>query len=203
MGTVVELPVRAAATDTALVEAALAGDMRAREALFRRHARSATGLALRLLGRDNEVDDVVQDAYVIALDRLHTLLDPEAFGGFLAGILVHRVRRVLRRRRIARRIGLLPAAEPLDVSAFVSRSAPAEVIAELTAVYAIVEQLPTDERVALLLRRVEGLPLEEVARVVGCSLATVKRKISAAEATLERSYGAPVSKRGRRERGAS
>jgi len=166
------------------VVSARAGEAWAREALFRRHARLANGLAFRLLGRDQEVDDIVQDAYVIVLARLHRLADPQAFASFLASIIVHCTRRVLRRRRLARRLGLVPAANPVDPAVFLASSAPPDVVAELRSIYAVVDDLPTDERVALLLRRVEGLPLDEVASLCGCSLATAKRRIAAAEQRL-------------------
>ena len=195
MGTVVELSLRPSAgpSDAALVEAARAGDRAAQEALFRRHARMANGLAFRLLGSAQDVDDVVQDAYVIAFDRLRALKDPQAFAAFLGGIVVRRVRRVVRRRRLARRLGLLPESEPLDVSAFVAPGASAQVIAELAAVYRLIERLPTDERLALILRRVEGLSIDEVARACDCSPATAKRRVAAAEARLELQTAEPAA----------
>src|SRR5688572_10280541 len=54
-------------TDAALVVAARAGEDWAREALFRRHAPMVAGMAFRLLGRDEDVDDLVQDSFVEAL----------------------------------------------------------------------------------------------------------------------------------------
>lgn len=194
MATVTRLPTRPVAgpPDAELVASARAGDAWAREALFRRHARLAAGLAFRLLGRDQEVDDVVQDAYVIVLERLDKLEDPQAFAAFLATVVVRRVRRVLRRRRLARALGLLPALSPIDPDAFASSTAPPDVVAELRSVYGALERLPIDERLALVLRRVDGLPLEEVASLCDCSLATVKRRISAAEARLVASRSAPV-----------
>ena len=196
MATVAHISARSSAgpSDAALVVAAREGEAWAREALFRRHARLANGLAFRLLGRDQEVDDVVQDAYVTVLDRLHRLEDPQAFSSFLASVIVHRVRRVLRRRRLARRLGLVPPAVPIDPTGFIASTAPPDAVAELRSVYAIVDDLPTDERLALLLRRVEGLPLDEVAELCGCSLATVKRRIDKAEEKLTRAQ-TPASER--------
>jgi RNA polymerase sigma-70 factor (ECF subfamily) len=153
----------------------------------------ANGLAFRLLGQAQDVDDVVQDAYVIAFDRLDALKDPQAFGSFLGGIVVRRVRRVVRRRRLARRLGLLPEGEPLDVSSLVAPGASAHVVAELAAVYRLIERLPTDERLALVLRRVEGYSIDEVARACECSPATAKRRIAAAEARLDVANDAPVA----------
>jgi len=174
-----------APTDAALVVAARAGETWACEALFRRHAKLANGLAFRLLGRDQEVDDIVQDAYVAVLDGLDRLEDPQAFASFLASVIVRRIGRLMRRRRLARKLGLLPRAVPIDASSFIAPTAPPDAVAELRSIYALVDDLPTDERMALLLRRVEGLPLDEVARLCGWSLATVKRRIDAAEKRLE------------------
>jgi RNA polymerase sigma-70 factor (ECF subfamily) len=190
---VAHIPARssAAPSDAALVVSARAGEAWAREALFRRHARLANGLAFRLLGRDQEVDDIVQDAYVTVLDSLNRLQDPQAFASFLASVVVRRIARVLRRRRLARRLGLLPPAVPIDPTSFIAATAPPDAASELRSIYAIVDDLPTDERIALVLRRVEGLPLDEVAELCGCSLATVKRRISAAEAKLHAAQELP------------
>src|SRR6266513_458158 len=57
-------------SDAALVVAARAGEAWAQEALFRRHARMVNGLALRLIGRDADLDDLVQEAFAQALGSL-------------------------------------------------------------------------------------------------------------------------------------
>jgi RNA polymerase sigma-70 factor (ECF subfamily) len=184
MGTVSALDPRGP-TDASLVLAARDGERWAFEALFRRHARMANGLAYRLLAGDQEIDDVVQDAFIAAFNRLHTLEEPAAFPGFLGTIVVRRARYVVRRRRLARLLGLMPAAEPLDVTGIVSRDAPPDALAELSAIYRVIDRLPASERLALLLRRVEGYSLDEVAAACGCSLATAKRRLTAAQAKLD------------------
>src|SRR5207248_3556465 len=93
-------------SDAALVVAARAGDAWAQEALFRRHARMAIGLAHRLLPHDNEVDDLVQDCFVSALRRLASLDNPQAFAAWLGSIVVRAVGKRLRRRRLLSRLGL-------------------------------------------------------------------------------------------------
>jgi RNA polymerase sigma-70 factor (ECF subfamily) len=67
----------------------------------------------------------------------------------------------------------------------VSREAPPDVAAELRAIYSLVEDLPANVRVPLVLRRVEGYALEEIARLTGASLATVKRRVADGERQLE------------------
>ena len=181
-------PIRSGAgpTDAALVVAARAGESWAQEALFRRHARMALGLAHRLLPQDDEVDDLVQDCFVSALKRLSALDNPQAFAAWLGSIVVRAVGKRLRRRRLLSRLGLR-VPEEIDADAIAAPSVPGDVAVELRRVYAIVAQLPAEARVALVLRRVDGLDVPEIARRMELSLSTVKRRLKLAEEILERS----------------
>ncbi len=171
-------------SDAVLVLAARAGEAWAREALFRRYAPMLNGLAYRVMGRDDEVDDLVQDTFVQALSGLHRLHDPQAFSGWLASILVGTAGKILRRRKLMRRFGLYRGEHPIDAETLVSPTAPPDVAADLRAVYRLVEALPVEQRMVLVLRRVEGMALEEISDVMGRSLATVKRRLVDAEAAL-------------------
>lgn len=171
-------------SDAALVLAARAGEAWAQQALFRRHARAINGLAFRLMGRDADVDDLVQDSFVFALSSLHSLRDPQAFGGWLRAIVVRTASKVLRRRRLLERLGLRRRGEPIDMDAVASRVAGPDVAAELRRTYELLERVPAKDRIALLLQRVEGLELQEIATAVGVSLATAKRRIAAGERAL-------------------
>ena len=181
-------PIRSGAgpTDAALVVAARAGESWAQEALFRRHARMALGLAHRLLPHDDEVDDLVQDCFVSALKRLSALDNPQAFAAWLGSIVVRAVGKRLRRRRLLSRLGLR-VPEEIDADAIAAPSVPGDVAVELRRVYAIVAQLPAEARVALILRRVDGLEVPEIARRMELSLSTVKRRLKLAEEIRERS----------------
>lgn len=172
-------------TDAALVMAARAGEDWAREALFRRYARLALGLAYRILPSDLEVDDLVQDSFLYAFQRLERLSNPQAFQAWLSSIVVRTAGKRLRRRRLQIRLGLRQQ-QPVDVDEVVSRTAPPDVAAELRGVYALLETLPAEERVALVLRRVERLEIPEIAEHMGLSASTVKRRLAAAEARLSK-----------------
>jgi RNA polymerase sigma-70 factor (ECF subfamily) len=172
-------------SDAVLVLAARAGEPWAREALFRRHARLALGLAYRILPYDVEVDDLVQDSFLYAFERLDGLTNPQAFQSWLSSIVVRTAGKRLRRRRLQIRLGLR-SQQHIDVDQIISRAAPPDVAAELRAVYALLEQLPAEERVALVLRRVERLEVPEIAEQMGLSVSTVKRRLRAAEERLAR-----------------
>ncbi|MFL5307874.1 MAG: RNA polymerase sigma factor [Polyangia bacterium] len=188
MSTVLRLAAQSstAATDASLVQAGRRGEAWAQEELFRRHGRMAIGLAHRLVPNDPEVDDIVQDCFVSALRRLHKLENPQAFSSWLGSIVVHAVSNHLRRRRLLSRLGLITP-ESVDLDAIASPDAPAEVAVELRRVYALLQHLPVEQRVALVLRRIDGMEIPQIALNMGLSSSTVKRRLKAAEEALERS----------------
>jgi RNA polymerase sigma-70 factor, ECF subfamily len=170
-------------TDESLVLAAREGDLEAKATLFRRHVRAAGDLAYRLLGRDGELEDVVQDSFVAAFGTLSKLNDPRAFKTWLTAIVTRTTIATIRRRRLLSRLGFVNAPR-VQVENVLARNAPPDVMAELEAVYRSLDALPAGDRVVLVLRRVEQLQLDEIARTTGFSLATVKRRLARAEERL-------------------
>lgn len=171
-------------TDAGLVAAALEGDAKAKETLFRRHVGMASGLCFRLLGRDGELEDIVQESFTVAFASLHKLDRPQAFAAWLSAIVTHTTVATIRRRRLLTRLGLLRG-EPVQIETLVAPAAPPDVVAELAAVYRLVATLPPKERVVLVLRRVEELSMQEIVEQTGWSLAAVKRALVRAEARLD------------------
>jgi RNA polymerase sigma-70 factor (ECF subfamily) len=169
-----------------------AGATAAFEALYRRHAATALNLAVRIQGSTADVEDIVHDAFVRAHQRMAELRDPAAFRSWLGSIVVRLVRTRLRRRRLVAMLGLLTP-EPVDLDAVASPSADPEVRALLAQVYALLQTLPADERIAWTLRHVERHRLESVASLVGCSLATAKRRIGRAQAFLDEHFVSPFA----------
>ena len=175
-------------TDAALVVAARAGESWAQEALFVRHGKFVLGLSQRLLVHSDEAEDLAQDAFVQAFTRLGTLKNPQAFAAWLGSIVVHTAHKRLRRRKLLTRLGMRNP-QPIDPDAVVSPNAPADVASDLRRLYAVLESLSAEERIAIVLRRVEGLELTEVAERMGLSLATIKRRLSSAEQRLASQRG--------------
>jgi RNA polymerase sigma-70 factor (ECF subfamily) len=154
------------------------------EQLYRAHSSYVAGIALRLLGRDAEVDDVVQDVFLSAWKGITALRDPGAVKGWLATVTVRIARRKLRMRRVKQffRFDDDPDSAYENVPA---PGASAEERVLLAKIYALLDGLPVDQRLAWTLRYVERQQLEDVAKMCGCSLATAKRRISAAQSALD------------------
>lgn len=157
------------------------------EGLFQEHARYVATVVLRVLGRDHEVDDVVQEVFLTAMTGLAAVRSPEAVRGWLKTIAVRKACRHLRRRRLRGLLGFdneSPCYEHLAAP-----GCSPEESALLARIYKELDRLPVAERVAWTLRYVEGEQVEALAAVCGCSLATAKRRIAAAHAKLGRTLG--------------
>lgn len=152
---------------------------------FREHGRFVAGVAYRVLGRDSDVDDVVQDVFLDAMRGLRQLRDAQAIRGWLRVVAIRKCRRRLSVRRLKGVLGFDDAPSYAEVA---SPDASPEQRALLTRVYAALDRIPAEERVAWIVRHIEEEKLEDVARLCGCSLATAKRRIAAAEARLREMF---------------
>lgn len=166
------------AGDAALVQATLRGDRHAFGELFDRHGPHVRRVLQRVLGPDQDLADLLQEVFVAALRDLRKLEDADAISGWLVGIAVHLARRRIRTRTRWR--WLLPTA-PQDLPEVAVPGPDGAASEQLRASYALLTELPADERIAFCLRFVEGMELTEVAAACDVSLATAKRRLRRAE----------------------
>jgi RNA polymerase sigma-70 factor, ECF subfamily len=178
--------------DGKLVALAREQDRVAFEVLYRRHAGFAINLAVRIQGSAGDVEDVVHDAFLRAHQRLHELRDASLFRSWLGSIVVRLVRSRLRRRRLLNAFGL-GLADPVELDAIASSDASPEARAQLAQIYALLQTMPADERIAWTLRTIESHRLEAVAELCGCSLATAKRRIRRAQRFLNDHFVSPFA----------
>jgi len=155
------------------------------DALYRRYAPYVAAIAARILGRDHELDDLVQDAFVNALRGLRGLREPAAVKGWLAKITVRLATRRLRQRNLRRALHLSHDVDIGDDEPSVASSASPEQRALVARVYRALDGLPAAERVAWVLRHVQGEPLQRIPELCGCSLSTAQRRLARAQAALE------------------
>lgn len=174
-------PVEADAA-TSLLALARAGDPRTGAALFDLVGAQVNRLVWRVLGADEDHDDLVHQVFVALLAGLSRVREPAALRGWVAAVTINTVRSEIRRRRVRRLFGgQVEASECLHAPA-----APHEARELLARTYAVLARLPPDERIAFALRFVDEQPLSDVAAACGCSLATIKRRLSAAQARFRR-----------------
>jgi RNA polymerase sigma-70 factor (ECF subfamily) len=161
-------------------------------ALYAAHARYIAGVVHRILGgADSEVDDLVQETFIDAIEGIGNLHEPLAARAWLVTVAVRHARRVLGRRRRRAFFAFLAK----DYAPRASDPRDRQPVDDL---YDALERLPTDLRIPWVLHRIEQLNLPETATACEVSLATVKRRIAEAEQRLEGRFGyVPPSPHGR------
>ena len=164
-----------------------AGPSSALDRAFRAYAPKVATVALRILGRADEADDLVQDVFMKAGKWLPRLDEPAALRAWLLKVAVRLAWRRLRMRRWRVALGLDGSYDYSEIAGQ-GRISP-ENAAFLAEVYRIMDRMPACERLAWSLRHVDGERLEDVAQQCACSLATAKRRIAAAQARIQREIG--------------
>ncbi len=177
-------PTPRGAEDAALVEQCLAGERRAFDRLYRRHARSIHGRLVRLVGRSDDVEDLTQQVFLEAFRSLPKFRGEAAFGTWLHRIAVHVALGAIRRNR---RKPLLAFA-PGDIDAVATTEPTPEASAGARELYEIalrhLDGLKPDHRVAFVLRHVECLSLEQIGQLVGAKAPAVGQRVKKAERVL-------------------
>lgn len=180
-GVVRRLGSSSARTDEEILRAVRQGEVWARAALLDRYGMLVERLIRRIMGHDPELEDLVQDAFAAILTSVHEVRDEKALRGWIVSVSAHTAHRAIRRRKLSRMIFFWQRTEPPEPSVEPSAEPDLGSREALRRVYAALEQLPAEERVAFALRRMDEMPLEEVASACDVSLATVKRRLARAE----------------------
>src|SRR6185437_6205330 len=110
-------------TDAQLVELARGGDSDAFERLVRRHLRAAYLVALAAIGEVADAEDICQDAFIIALERLDDCRYPDRFLAWLLRIVRNQAHSLRRRQRVRRALPLEGANAEADRRADPARDA--------------------------------------------------------------------------------
>ena len=168
----------------ALVEAARRGSGRAQDVLYRRFAPVVHGVLLGHVQKA-DADDLTQDVFETALQRLDQLREAAAFPGWLLGIARHAAIDAKRRRA------------PLTGVEIEAKDAQATHEDRLDAQYALaaIRALPEAYRETLMLRLVEGLDGPEIAARTGLTPGSVRVNLHRGMALLRQALAEPDGRR--------
>jgi RNA polymerase sigma-70 factor, ECF subfamily len=163
--------------------------------LYRRHAPAVARWAARLGGPGVEVQDVVQDVFVVARRRLQRF---DGSANITTWLFRTTERIVLAARRKAHRRAWL-SRTPSDLAPAGPRSRPTPLEAverdELAGiVYRLLDRLPERQRQVLILFEMEGLSTAEIASLTGSLIPTVRVQLHRARARLAELYDATEAK---------
>jgi RNA polymerase sigma-70 factor (ECF subfamily) len=145
--------------EAALVRAAQGGDRAAFGALYEQYARMVHGILLAHVGY-GDAEDLVQEVFLRALEQLHALREPRAFGGWLAAVARRSAADLHRKRR--------------PVETFEDRAGAASPDEKAFEVLDAIQALSAAYRETLILRLIEGMTGPEIAARTGLTPESVR-----------------------------
>src|SRR5437667_5374240 len=161
-------PATETCADEVLVSAARAGDRSAFGRLYDRYARMVHGILLARVP-PREVDDLVQEVFLLALRQLHALRDISRFGAWLSTITRNRANDYFRKS-----IPDAKVTEPVSEYQAENRTTNNAEDQEAAVILAVVRALPEPYREPLILRLVEGMTGPEIAARTGLTHGSVR-----------------------------
>lgn len=179
-------------TDKELVRRVQAGDRRAFDLLFSRYHHKIVNLVARYLRDSEDVQDVVQEAFIKAFRALPRFRGESAFYTWLYRIAINTAKNhiVARSRRPPGVDVEVEDAEHLDgADALRDLENPESALArdELSAeIDSAIADLPDDLRSAVTLREFDGLTYEQIAEIMECPVGTVRSRIFRAREAIDK-----------------
>ena len=163
-----------------LVKRARKGEPSAFDELVRRHLRAAYAVALAVLGRPADADDIAQDAFLIALEKLDDCRDPARFSGWLVQIVRNRALHALEKRKLR---------DPGDDAAETpSHAAPGDVVLRRQLLAALATLTPV-QREVVLLHDLDGWTHAEIADALGLTETNCRQHLFTARRALRGALG--------------
>ncbi len=164
-------------SEAADVALAAAGDQRAFERIYRAHVARIHSLARRMSGSEGDADELTQDVFVRAWERLKTYRGEAAFGTWLHRLAVNAILNWRRTEASERqRID-----DGVDTELVAGRRGAG---AERLDLEGAIGRLPRGARQVFVLHDVEGFKHEEIAAMVGVTVGTSKAQLHRARMLL-------------------
>ncbi|MBS1971286.1 MAG: sigma-70 family RNA polymerase sigma factor [Bdellovibrionales bacterium] len=156
-------------TDLELVEEVKAGNRRSFSELVKRHQKGLLRMSLRFVKDLDTAEDVVQESFIKAFEKLHSFEGRASFKSWLFQIAVNNARNRIRdSRKNMMDIENVQLAVGAEAESGMVHGAVAGMLQEE------VDKLPDRQRTALVLRVYEDLSFKEIAEIMGCPYDTAK-----------------------------
>ncbi len=170
------------------------GDGKAFEKIYNLTNRSAYFTALKIVGNETDAQDVVQESYMIMIDKIGDLENPAAFSNWFSVIVANKAREFLRKNKKYVFTDDIDEMSDEEVKAFndsleseKEEFRPGTLIEQLelkSQVMALIDGLSDDKRTAILLYYYNRLSVKEISEALGVNENTVKSRLFYAKKDL-------------------
>ena len=165
-----------------LIDDCRSGDQKAQFQVYKLYYKAMFNTSLRIVNNDMEAEDVMQEAFLSAFEKINTYSGTVSFGAWLKRIVVNRSLDALGKRKAI--------FEDIENHTGIRDDGPddatyrEEVDARVEEVKAAIERLPEGYRVILSLYLIEGYDHDEIAEMLNISSSTSRSQLSRAKQKL-------------------
>jgi RNA polymerase sigma-70 factor (ECF subfamily) len=162
-----------------MIEGCIKGNRRMQELLYQTYAPKMFGICLRYTGATADAQDVLQDGFIKAFNKLEGYKSEGSFEGWLKRIFIHTAIDQLHKKN--------PVQTITDVQENIIEDMDWSVLEQLAAeeVMELVRQLPDSNRTIFNLFVVEGYTHKNIAEMLGISEGTSKAQLAKAKGILQ------------------
>lgn len=167
---------------TKAVEKAKQGDQQAKEVLYTETCQHMFFLAKSIVKSDEEAMDIIHDSYICVFQKLDNIKNLSGFKSYLRTTVVNRCKNYLSKKKPLYLSDMTEDGEDFELED-IDGEIPDELLENkdvIECVRRVVESLPEEQRMCVILRYYDEMSLQEIADTLEVSLGTVKSRLSRA-----------------------
>jgi RNA polymerase sigma-70 factor (ECF subfamily) len=165
-----------------LIEGCISGDQKAQFQIYKLYYKAMYNTSLRIVNDTMEAEDIMQEAFLSAFEKIGTYSGTVSFGAWLKRIVINRSLDVLNKRKMI--------LEDIDNHAYLRDDSSDEIESKqnfenrLESVKEAIDRLPDGYRIILSLYLIEGYDHDEIGEIMGISSSTSRSQLSRAKQKL-------------------
>lgn len=176
-------------TDPELVRLARRGDPQAFHDLIDRHAGWLFRVAVSMVSSREDAEDLVQETFLAASRAINRFEERSSVKTWLRGILLNHVSKLYRSRKVRRHLSLDDdRGQTVRAEVEAEGATPADAIESKADVQVMLQTLSDEHREVIVLREIEGLSYEEMAKLLGVPRGTVESRLHRARQQLKEKF---------------
>ena len=165
-----------------LIDGCLAGDQKAQFQVYKLYFKAMYNTSLRILSDEMEAEDVMQESFLSAFEKIHTYSGTVSFGAWLKKIVINKSLDALGKRKVI--FEELDDYTGLPDDGYQEREYSEELEVRVEDVKAAIERLPEGYRIILSLYLIEGYDHDEISEILNITSSTSRSQLSRAKRRL-------------------
>jgi RNA polymerase sigma-70 factor (ECF subfamily) len=163
-----------------IIDKCLQGDIKAQFQLYKKYSKAMYNISIRFLNNKMDAEDILQESFITAFERLGELKNESAFGSWLKRIVINKCISLQRKNKIH--------FENIDDYKLNDDSSHEDIKTDVdpAIIHKAIKELPAGGRTVLVLFALEGYKHKEIADMLNISISTSKSQYSRALAILNK-----------------